>query len=153
LVSEGAFSVANYYASHMVLQCAPKRANIWGHGDVPGAKVNIIMGRQTIATTTVGSDGKWSALLPATTAGGPHTITLTSGSNTIVMNDVMFGDVWICSGQSNMEFNMNQVRALAYLQTLTFTSYALTKGGKLRNVITQKVIWTNQITEFSVYHW
>ena len=101
--------MANYYASHMVLQCAPKRANIWGHGDVQGAEVNIIMDRQTIATTTVGSDGKWSALLPATAAGGPHTITISSGSNTIAMNDVMFGDVWICSGQSNMEFNMNQV--------------------------------------------
>jgi len=80
-----------------------------GHGDVPGAEVIIIMDRQRIATTTVGSDGKWSALLRATAAGGPHTITLSSGSNTIVMNDVMFGDVWICSGQSNMEFNMNQV--------------------------------------------
>jgi sialate O-acetylesterase len=57
--------------------------------------------------TKADSKGNWQVFLPATGAGGPYSITL-SASNTITLKDVLFGDVWLCSGQSNMEHYMAQ---------------------------------------------
>lgn len=51
----------------------------------------------------------WTASLPATAAGGPHTISVTSDRCTIDLDDVLFGDVYICSGQSNMEQRFDEV--------------------------------------------
>jgi len=45
-----------------------------------------------------------------TQEGGPHVITATAGNLTLTLNDVLFGDVWICSGQSNMQFTVHSVR-------------------------------------------
>ena len=52
----------------------------------------------------------WSVMLPPQSAGGPYTITVSSEKyGKIMMKDVMFGDVWVCSGQSNMVFTVEQV--------------------------------------------
>ena len=54
---------------------------------------------------------KWKAMLPATKAGGPYTITASSKKHgNASLQDVLFGDVWICGGQSNMVFTVPQVR-------------------------------------------
>ena len=56
---------------------------------------------------------KWVAVLPATPEGGPHTITASSSSyGKATITDVLFGDVWICGGQSNMVFTVPQVRII-----------------------------------------
>jgi sialate O-acetylesterase len=88
----------------MVLAASPKQAMVWGFCD-PGAKVDVALGGKKIAAT-VGpdqADGKlttWRALLPATAASfTTHNITATSAGNTITLADVMFGEVWVCSGQ------------------------------------------------------
>ena len=53
---------------------------------------------------------RWKAVLPATEAGGPYTVTATSQKHgSATLQDVLFGDVWICSGQSNMQFTVPQV--------------------------------------------
>ena len=53
----------------------------------------------------------WKVMLPPQSAGGPHTITVSSSKyGKITLNDVMFGDIWICSGQSNMVFTVQQVQ-------------------------------------------
>ncbi|GAB4453820.1 MAG: sialate O-acetylesterase [Armatimonadaceae bacterium] len=86
----------------MVLQRrAPVR--IWGTA-APGEKVRVsIAGQQQNATADTG--GNWQVVLKPMQAGGPHTLTVT-GTNTVTVNDVLIGEVWVCSGQSNMEWNM-----------------------------------------------
>ncbi len=91
--------------SGMVLQ-QKDSVQLWGWSG-PGYKVVITTSwnNQTYETTT-SNLAKWSVKVKTPEAGGPYSITLTSG-NSIVLNDVMIGEVWVCSGQSNMEWNYN----------------------------------------------
>ena len=57
-----------------------------------------------------GFEGLWKLKLPAEGNPGPYSITVKSSEGEVTINDVMFGDVWICSGQSNMQFTMREVR-------------------------------------------
>ena len=52
---------------------------------------------------------RWMVSLDPMEAGGPHVVTATAGSMSITLNDVLFGDVWVCSGQSNMQFTVPSV--------------------------------------------
>jgi sialate O-acetylesterase len=62
--------------------------------------------------TTTASKGAWRVELPALPAGGPHTLTIT-GENVVTLTDILLGDVWLCSGQSNMHFQMKSVENAA----------------------------------------
>ena len=65
-------------------------------------------------------------MLPATKAGGPYTITASSKKNgNASLQDVLFGDVWICGGQSNMVFTVPQVRNWIIITELIFTRLCL----------------------------
>ena len=78
---------------------------IWGWAS-PGERVEVEAGwlvEKAVAIT--GAEGKWITAIPTGPAGGPHSIIIT-GKNRIVLNDILFGEVWLCSGQSNMEFNL-----------------------------------------------
>lgn len=87
----------------MVLQ-QNSSAKLWGWCD-PGEKVVITTSWNNKTDTATGSSlAKWQITVPTPAAGGPYTITL-KGKNTIVLNDVLIGEVWICSGQSNMEWS------------------------------------------------
>lgn len=77
---------------------------IWGWGQ-KGEKVTITFNNQT-KTVRTGKDGKWKINLDAVKAGGPYTLTV-KGNNIITYNDVLVGDVWLCSGQSNMEWPLS----------------------------------------------
>ncbi len=90
------------FGSHMVLQ-REKPLTIWGWA-TPGEAVTVQLGATT-QTTKANDSGEWKVLLPAMTAGGPYTLTV-SGSSTVTYDDVMIGEVWLCSGQSNMEFGI-----------------------------------------------
>ncbi|MES2464123.1 MAG: sialate O-acetylesterase [Armatimonadota bacterium] len=68
----------------------------------PGEKVTLKLGSQS-GTATTGSNGQWDATLKALPSGGPYTLTI-SGKNTLTIKDVLVGEVWVCSGQSNMEW-------------------------------------------------
>ncbi|HEX5057377.1 MAG TPA: sialate O-acetylesterase [Gammaproteobacteria bacterium] len=85
------------------------KLNVWGWAD-PGEPVNIEFRGRTYQTRT-GQDGKWKTWLPPQQPGGPDRMTV-SGNNSIVLNEVYVGDVWICSGQSNMELPIARVREL-----------------------------------------
>lgn len=76
---------------------------IWGWA-TKNEKVKIIFNNKTYKATA-DTAGRWNTYLPATKAGGPYTITV-SASNTITLKEVLFGDVWVCSGQSNMVHQM-----------------------------------------------
>jgi sialate O-acetylesterase len=89
---------------HMVLQRG-KPLTIWGWAD-PGEHVQVDLdsiGRQAITDAA----GHWSVTFPALPAGGPHTLGI-EGHNRLLLHDVMIGDVWLASGQSNMEFPLQE---------------------------------------------
>ncbi|XP_064594989.1 sialate O-acetylesterase-like [Liolophura sinensis] len=95
----------------MVLQRGPQRANIWGYSPKLGEKITVTLGSHPVSTTVVKGNvakgGVWSVKLPAITNLGPYVITASSTSGTIQLHNVLFGDVWICSGQSNMQLTVS----------------------------------------------
>ncbi|XP_046556244.1 sialate O-acetylesterase-like [Haliotis rubra] len=95
----------------MVLQQTPKKATIWGFASHVGETVTVqISGKGSVTTTTRHGDNGavvWYAQLPPVSAGGPYTITATSREGTLALYDVLLGDMWVCSGQSNMQFTMS----------------------------------------------
>ncbi len=78
---------------------------IWGWAD-PGEKVTVTLGTQSKSATADG-DGKWMVRLDSMKEGGPVTMTV-SGKNTITVENILIGEVWVCSGQSNMGFTVNR---------------------------------------------
>ena len=95
----------------MVLQKEPQRAVLWGYATTIGDTVRVTLNGSNVATAKVttnteGGGGVWITKLPPQNAGGPYTISIMSQDGNVTLMDVMFGDVWVCSGQSNMEFNM-----------------------------------------------
>ncbi len=89
---------------HMVIQRGLP-VHVWGRADL-GEAVSVSFRGQS-ATTTPDDLGRWSVFLPAGDAGGPFTLTV-KGKNEIDYSDVLVGDVWVASGQSNMEFTTKQ---------------------------------------------
>ncbi len=92
---------AKIFGDHSVLQ-RDQPIRIWGIAS-PNAALTISVNGKT-ASATVGADGKWQASLPALAAGGPYTLTVSDGQAMTTLNDILIGDVYLCSGQSNMEF-------------------------------------------------
>ncbi len=91
-------------SDHMVLQ-QELEAPIWGWAN-PGEQVTVTFAGQSQATTA-DRDGRWMVRLDKLAAGGPHMLTVT-GANTITVEDVLVGEVWVCSGQSNMAMNVSR---------------------------------------------
>jgi sialate O-acetylesterase len=89
--------------SHMVLQRG-RPLPVWGWA-APGEKVSVTFRGKTYTASPPDASGRWQATLPATPAGGPYSITI-KGQNTIDLTDVLVGDVWLASGQSNMQFKV-----------------------------------------------
>jgi len=94
------------FGSHMVLQ-RDRAVPVWGWADA-GEKVDVKLGDQPAVSATAGPDGTWRVDLPPQQAGGPFTLTVT-GKNAVKLEDVLTGEVWVCSGQSNMEWGVNGV--------------------------------------------
>jgi sialate O-acetylesterase len=93
------------FGSHMVLQ-QEKPIIIWGWAS-PSETVKVQLG-ETTQSTQANERGEWKISLPAMKAAGPLTLTI-SGSSTVTFDDVMIGEVWLCSGQSNMEMGLGMV--------------------------------------------
>jgi sialate O-acetylesterase len=92
------------FSDGMVLQ-RNKEIPVWGWADA-NEKVTIHFNKQT-KTIQADNKGKWMVKLAAEKAGGPFELSIT-GKNRIVIKDVLVGEVWICSGQSNMEFQVSK---------------------------------------------
>jgi sialate O-acetylesterase len=75
---------------------------IWGKAD-PGVKIFVAPSWGPEQGVRAGKDGKWSVEFPAPEAGGPYKLRVSAGDTTININDILCGEVWVCSGQSNME--------------------------------------------------
>ena len=93
----------NILSDHAVLQRqAP--IHIWGWAS-PGEAITVTLRQQSVATTA-DTIGQFSVYLQPEKAGGPFTLTV-KGSNTVTLSDLLIGDVWFASGQSNMELPLN----------------------------------------------
>ena len=90
------------FGDNMVLQ-RDHAIPVWGWADSK-EKITVKFNRQ-IKTITADKSGKWRIDLEAETAGGPYQM-MVSGKNTITIGNILVGDVWVCSGQSNMEFRL-----------------------------------------------
>jgi sialate O-acetylesterase len=97
-------SMPYVFSSNMVLQ-RNIEIPVWGWAS-PGERINITLGEQKIRTKAEES-GKWFVKLPAMKAGGPYEM-IVDGKNQIRFTNIMIGDVWVCSGQSNMEWRVLQ---------------------------------------------
>lgn len=106
----GQLSVAPLFNHHAVLQRG-KPVAIWGWAKA-GSKISVsIAGKTALATTP--KNGKWMAALPAMPGGGPYELIIKSGAETLSFTDVWLGEVWLCSGQSNMEWKLSQAHNYA----------------------------------------
>ncbi|XP_073706545.1 sialate O-acetylesterase isoform X2 [Garra rufa] len=109
VLSAETFRFSSYYGNHMVLQKAPAEAVVWGYGQT-GAKVVVsLSGSYEVFTTVI--NGIWRATLEPVKAGGPYNLTASQNitNSSVTLTDVLFGDTWLCSGQSNMAFTLGQV--------------------------------------------
>ena len=104
--SQPAFRMACLFTDHMVLQ-RDQPLPVWGWA-APGRPVTVEIGPHSARTRT-NAEGRWGLTLPSLESGkGPLTITVKAGDETIRLTDILVGEVWLCSGQSNMEMTVSQ---------------------------------------------
>ncbi|ESO83284.1 hypothetical protein LOTGIDRAFT_169504 [Lottia gigantea] len=107
---DGALRFAKSYGDHMVLQRGPQRAVIWGYTDKDFQTISADIDGINGTVTTISVNGMWKLKLNPMTDEGPFNITVsTKAEGNITLHDVLFGDVWICSGAANMGFSMSRV--------------------------------------------
>src|SRR5688500_6697341 len=98
------------FDDHMVIQ-QKATVPIWGWAH-PSQNITIKVSWDTTTIKTKSDNGTfWKTTLSTPAAGGPHTITVQAGDETITVGDVLTGEVWLCSGQSNMEWSMRHAAA------------------------------------------
>lgn len=95
----GQTQLPGFFSNNMVLQ-QKEKVSIWGQ-DLPNTHIRLSGSWGEKATTQSNEEGKWKAQIPTPEAGGPYTLQVT-GSQKIILSNVMIGEVWLCSGQSNM---------------------------------------------------
>lgn len=95
--------------SHGAILQRDQPVKIWGWAD-PGESIEARMGHSNYKTATA-DDGTWEITLPPFAAGGPYSLYL-HGNNQLAIHNIYFGDVWLCSGQSNMELPVRRVMDL-----------------------------------------
>ncbi len=93
------FAASRIFGNHMVMQ-RNVPISIFGNAE-PGGSLDVKFDGETLRVKA-GSDGQWQALFPAREAGGPYSLTLRGAERTVHYSDILVGDVWFCSGQSNM---------------------------------------------------
>ena len=99
------FKVAPVFSDHMVLQ-QKSDVIIWGRGN-PGDDIEVISSWGEKSKNKISEDGSWNVLLKTPKYGGPYDLKIISGEKEIIFEDVMIGEVWLTSGQSNMEWPMS----------------------------------------------
>ncbi|XP_063291972.1 sialate O-acetylesterase [Pelobates fuscus] len=156
--AESSFRFASYYGDHMVLQKAPSKAVIWGYGEV-GATVTVSLYKD-LDTVTKKSvfinepEAVWRVVLDPIDHGGPYQLVATQhyeGEITYIMlTDILFGDVWLCGGQSNMEMTVAQIfnaskefkKAVHYPNVRLFTAALETSPTELEDLAKVDLQWS-----------
>ena len=101
--TRGDVSLAPLFTDHAVLQ-RDKPVPVWGRADA-GEPV-LVKFRDQSRRTTTGADGRWIVFLDALPADSASADLVVAGKNTVTVSDVVVGEVWLCAGQSNMEFTV-----------------------------------------------
>ncbi len=102
--AQSQLELPSIFGDNMVLQ-QNSNSPLWGKAN-PGAKITISTNWNESVSTNVNDDSTWQVNLPTPKAGGPYRIKIESGDNIIYFKNVLIGEVWLCSGQSNMEMPM-----------------------------------------------
>ena len=97
--------VAPVFSNHMVLQ-QKSDVPIWGSGS-PEENIEIIASWGEVSKTNISENGNWNVSIRTPNYGGPYEVKVVSGKKEIIFGDVMIGEVWLTSGQSNMEWPMS----------------------------------------------
>lgn len=127
-------SLQPIFSNNMVLQ-QQTQAPIWGEGK-PQKKVTVLTSWDNKKYTTMSdSSGHWTVSVATPKAGGPYSITISDGSP-VVLNDVLIGEVWICSGQSNMEMPMQG-------WDIKMNQEEIAQSGKYKNI---RLLQVNEVT-------
>jgi len=156
----GAPRFANYIQDHMVLQRAPQTAIVWGYGD-PSTLTILKMNDQIYKTVSrseladAQNESIWTVTLDPVSDEGPFDIHVSQPSAngtlvTITIHDVLFGDVWICSGQSNMQFTVSMMfnateeiaNASNYPKIRLFTAALIESAMPVEEVLGILLNWT-----------
>ncbi len=151
---------ANYIQNHTVLQRAPQRAIVWGFGD-PSTLTTVTIGGKTYITTSQSepanaqNESIWSVTLDPVSDEGPFDIhvsqPLANGTLvTITIHDVLFGDVWLCSGQSNMQLTVNMIyngseeiaNSVNYPKVRVFTASLMSSEAPVEELIRIRLNWS-----------
>jgi len=111
--AEAKVKLPSVFSDGMVLQ-RERPVKIWGTAD-PDEDI-VVTFKKKEYTVKAGIDGKWIATLPAMKAGGPFELVV----NDVVVKDILVGDVWLCSGQSNMELQVSRVADMFGKETTTY---------------------------------
>lgn len=140
-------SLPNVIGSHMVLQRGMP-LTIWGWA-APGEDVTVVLG-ESKASTKTDAAGNWLVKLPEMAPGGPFDMTIT-GKNTIQLTDILIGEVWIGSGQSNMQWPVaasanaqEEIKAADYSKLRLFSVPLVPSGTPAKNVAATWQVCTPQ---------
>jgi sialate O-acetylesterase len=117
--------IAPLFKEHMVLQRDIK-APVWGWTK-PGTKVTVEIAGQS-SSAEADATGRWEVKIGPLEAGGPHTLKI-SGPQTVTVKDVLVGDVWLCGGQSNMEWVLAGSDAADDIKEASFPKIRHTRTG------------------------
>lgn len=133
----GELRLSELYSDNMVLQ-RDRPLPISGSANAL-EKVTVTIGKQK-HTIQTGLDGNWTIKLKPLAAGGPHTLTVAAGKKTLIYKNVLVGEVWLCSGQSNME-------CLLRSATTGKADVPLTENSEIR-FFDMKARWSTQAVEW-----
>ncbi len=160
VISSAKVSLPAIFSDHMVLQRNSQTA-IWGKAD-PGEQITVkgSWAKEKVKTTA-DENGQWKLRISTPVAGGPYTLTV-EGKNKIIFSNVMSGEVWLCSGQSNMEFrvkgsfsqpNQHYQETIAEGKNRKLRFFTVNRSADLNPKDDCKGIWTEvnveSIAEFS----
>ena len=143
----GALKVHSIFNSNMVLQRG-KPIKVWGWSK-PGQKLAVQLGEEKAEATAAAGDGRWEATFPARDASAvPQTLRVSAGAEKVAMTNVVVGDVWVMTGQSNMGFSLDKIlhsdmeAAQANLPLLRFFSIDPNEQGEPQDDIPAEKIST-----------
>lgn len=128
----------------MVLQ-RDRKIPVWGWAD-PAEQVKITFNHKTY-TAVAGKDSTWSVSMDAMKAGGPYAMTVSCRTNEISIKDILMGDVWVCSGQSNMEFALSGSKALYQQEIANSTNV------NIRHFYVSKTVSDTPLTDVASPGW
>jgi sialate O-acetylesterase len=103
--AQGQLRLATLFSDHMVLQ-RERPITVWGWAE-QNRQVTVVLQEQRL-TATADEDGRWQVVLEPMPAGGPYEMSISDGDEQVTFRDLLVGEVWICSGQSNMQWTVAQ---------------------------------------------